>query len=50
MCLTTSIRNNFRPVSDKTGKAIQHITFDALDVNEFEYKLNLYLLFHLIRP
>ena len=30
-----------RPVSDKTGKAIQHITFDATVVNEFEYKLNL---------
>jgi len=30
-------------VSDKTGKAVQHITFDALVVNEFEYKLNLSL-------
>ncbi|XP_052071945.1 von Willebrand factor A domain-containing protein 3A-like isoform X3 [Mytilus californianus] len=24
----------------KTGKAVQHIQFDAYDVNEFEYKLN----------
>jgi len=24
----------------RTGKAVQHIQFDAYDVNEFEYKLN----------
>ena len=29
-----------RPVSDKTGKAVQHNTFDASVVNDFEYKLN----------
>jgi hypothetical protein len=43
ICLFNLCNFDFRPVSDKTGKAIQHITFDALDVNEFEYKLNLYL-------
>jgi hypothetical protein len=30
-----------RPIGDKSGKAIQNIKFDANDVNEFEYKLNL---------
>ena len=30
-----------KPVSDKTGKAVQHITFDSAHVDEFEYKLNL---------
>lgn len=32
-----------KPVSDKTGKAVQHITFDSAHVDEFEYKLNLSL-------
>lgn len=32
-----------KPTSDKTGKAIQHITFDASIINEFELKLNLAL-------
>ncbi len=32
-----------KPVSDKTGKAVQHITFESLYVDEFEYKLNLAL-------
>lgn len=25
----------------RTGKALQHIQFEAYDVNEFEYKLNM---------
>lgn len=25
----------------RTGKALQHIQFEACDVNEFEYKLNM---------
>ena len=29
----------------QTGKPKQHIQFDAYDVNEFEYKLNLWVLF-----
>ncbi len=32
-----------KPVSDKTGKAVQHITFESIYVDEFEYKLNLAL-------
>ncbi|CAF0842281.1 unnamed protein product [Brachionus calyciflorus] len=32
-----------KPISDKSGKAVQHITFDASIVNEFEYKLNISL-------
>ena len=30
-----------RPIGDKSGKAVQHISFEASVVNEFEYKLNL---------
>jgi hypothetical protein len=30
-----------RPTADKTGKAIQHITFDDITINEFEFKLNM---------
>ncbi len=33
-----------KPISDKSGKAVQNITFDSGDINEFEYKLNLYVI------
>ena len=36
-----SFQTNYRPVADKTGKAIQHLSFDATIVNEFEFKLNM---------
>ncbi|CAF1157019.1 unnamed protein product, partial [Didymodactylos carnosus] len=29
-----------RPVGDKTGRAVQHITFDALTINDFECRLH----------